>query len=298
VTNHVSDLVVGGGAQVLILLAGYNLARYQRKRLFEGRGIEVLTSFVVRVILPYYVLLIAYLIAKRKLDIAALLMVSNFFGRHGTMVEPFWFLEALLQCMVVVVLLMAVPPMRRFAARDSWSFGLGLLAVSVAVKVADTMTFGGERLLDRTVDAVFYMLAFGWCVQQANTRPRRLLVSAIAATFAAMEFSHVSAWSWLPWPSNLGHAIWLLVASLLIVWLPRIQIPRILHKLVTTIAAASFYIYLTHVLPVEAIYWRLHLTNLLLNLGAAVALGILVWMGFQRFDPSRLSWLRRAKPTA
>jgi hypothetical protein len=34
--NHVSDLVVGGGAEVLLMLAGYNLARYQKPRLERG----------------------------------------------------------------------------------------------------------------------------------------------------------------------------------------------------------------------------------------------------------------------
>lgn len=50
--------VVGGGSEVLLILAGYNLARYQRQRLFDANGWMVLRSFFRRIILPYYLILV------------------------------------------------------------------------------------------------------------------------------------------------------------------------------------------------------------------------------------------------
>jgi hypothetical protein len=285
VVNHVSQLVVGGGAQVLILLAGYNLARYQRKRLFNGEGWGLLASFVQRVILPYYVILIAYFVWKRRFDWPSLLLVSNFVGRTGSMLEPFWFLEALLQCMTLVVILMAIRPIRIWGERDPWRFGLVLLACSVAMKVLAASAFAMAHLLNRTVDAVFYVLAFGWCVQQANTVPRRCLLSGLAVAFAGLSVWGPPLWPSVPPPSNVSQAVWMLVASLLILWAPRIRIPSVLHWPVTTIAAASFYIYLSHVLPVGIIFWGLKIKSLSINLVAALAVGVGTWLLVQRFDP-------------
>jgi hypothetical protein len=62
--------------------------------------------------------------------------------------------------------------------------------------------------------------------------------------------------------------------------------PRLLHPVVTTVAAASFYIYLTHVIPVEVIYWTLKQKGLVLNVAVALALGVGVWAVVQRLDLS------------
>jgi acyl-CoA synthetase (AMP-forming)/AMP-acid ligase II len=294
VTNHVSDLVVGGGAEVLILLAGYNLARYQRQRYFAGRGHEALLSFIGRVIAPYYVALVAYMAIKRHFDVASLLLVSNYFGRFHSMIEPFWFLEALLQCFIIFTGLMAIPWMRGAARKDPWRFGLGLLVAASAAKVVGAAVFSYPHLLGRTPDAVFYTLAFGWCMQQANTNGRRVFLTVIALGLSLLQFASLPLWDPISHPANISHAVWLSVASLLILWLPRIPIPKVLHRPVTTVAAAAFYIYLSHVVPVELVYWRMHITNLFVNLAAALSFGIGVWWVVQRIELRAPQWLRPA----
>lgn len=293
VINHVSSLVVGGGAEVLLLLAGYNLARYQRRKLFNGRGPSVLGSLVVRIILPYYIFLLIYLVIKHRVDVPSLLMVSNYVGRWNSMIEPFWFLEALLQCTAIFVLIMAVAPVRWFAERDPWTFGLGLLASAVGCKVAVAAAFDIVHLRDRTADAVFFLLALGWCVQQASTRVRKGILSVVVVAFALLDLTHSRYWQGLPAPASTSHAIWLSVSTLMILWVPRVQAPRLAHPVITTIAAASFYIYLTHVVPVDIIFWTLHQKSLALNLGAALAVGIAAWWGVQKLDLSLLGVARR-----
>ncbi len=59
--------------------------------------------------------------------------------------------------------------------------------------------------------------------------------------------------------------------------------PNLLHRSVGAIAAASFYIYLTHVIVVWVIYWKLGYHNLPVNLAASIALGISTWWASQRF---------------
>jgi acyl-CoA synthetase (AMP-forming)/AMP-acid ligase II len=290
VVNHVSSFVIGGGAEVLILLAGYNMAKYQRLHFFEGKGPAILGSFVLRIIVPYYVLLLAYELIKQQVDLPSLLMVSNYFGRTASLIEPFWFLEALLQCTVVVVLIMAIRPIRAYAERDPWRFGLALLGAALIVKVAVASVLEMGQLMNRTADAVFFLLAFGWSVQQATDRPRRLLMTVIAAAFAAMDANPVAIWLRTAHPGDISHAIWLLGASLLIIWTPRIPIPKVIHPGVTTIAAAAFYIYLTHVIPVEVIYWMMGVHSVAINLGASLAVGIGVWAIFRRLEFSPLQY--------
>jgi acyl carrier protein len=250
VVTHASNWVVGGGAEVLLLLSGYRLAHYQSAALIEGKGPSLLWSFIKRIMLPYYLILILYLIVKRQFDLPSLLLISNFTGRFGSLLEPYWFLEALLQCDALLVALFLFGPVRSVAGRNPWAFGLVLLAVSIAAKAAIFSGLHHERLLNRTPDAVFYLMALGWCIQQATTNARRIWLTAIVIGLAALDmFGPAAAWFQFPFPSNLTHATWLAGAVVLILWAPRLLLPGIVRAAVATVAVASFYIYLTHGVP-------------------------------------------------
>ena len=58
VINHASSTwVVGGGANLLLLLFGLNFRRYSGRSLSDGVSLTPLRNFFVRVVLPYYALL-------------------------------------------------------------------------------------------------------------------------------------------------------------------------------------------------------------------------------------------------
>lgn len=274
IANHASSYVVGGGAHVLLMLSGYNFSRYQRRRAVEGEGVAVLGSFLKRIILPYYAILIAYLTVRKTIDIPSLLLVSNFYGRSGSFLEPYWFLEALLQCMIILVGLFSLPPIRRAAARDPWTFGLVLLTGALVVRVVTHVLLPHGGLADRTPDAIFYLLAFGWCLHQATTLARRLLLTGIALVITVLQLAGPeSIWNRFPYPPSVSHALWFITSAGLILWAPRLLLPNILHTAIGAIAAASFYIYLTHGIPVHILVRVLGVENLALVLPVSVLIG-------------------------
>jgi acyl carrier protein len=275
VIAHASTWPVGGSAHVLLLLSGYNFSRYQGSRLNESGGRDMLVTFFQRIIAPYYVILCLYLAAERTLDIPSLLLISNLFGRFGSFLEPYWFLEVLFQCMVMFAILFAIGPVRRFAVRDPWNFGLQLLAGALALRIAATLVLPHERLLERTPDSIFYLLAFGWCLHRATTTQRKLLLTAICAVIAVAQVAApIGVWERFHFPANVTHALWFAAASTLILWAPRLSLPNVLHGVIGLIAAASFYIYLTHGVPVHLFLRVLHIQNVPLILLVSVVLGV------------------------
>lgn len=277
VLNHASNLVVGGGAGVLLLLVGYNLARFQRVRLERGEVWPMVTNLLTRIILPYYVILVLYLATKGEFDLPALLLVGNFTGHFRSFIEPYWFLEALLQLTVIVALIFSVPAIRHYASRAPWHFGLALLGVALAVKVAAAVLMPHVGLAERTPDAVFYLLALGWCLYFARGTRRSALIYAIIVGLAALEFVGPAVAPWWPvqpWPANLSHDVWLLAAGAMLIWVPRIGVPAWLQSPITLIAAASFYIYLVHVVPVHLMVHVLDIDWPLVTLAVSLAAGL------------------------
>ena len=96
---HAKFRIVSGGADALIILAGYNLARFNKGRLTAGLGWEIFENFVKRIILPFYFILLLYTIFRESPGITAFLLVDNLSSdpeRLRTILAPFWFIQALL----------------------------------------------------------------------------------------------------------------------------------------------------------------------------------------------------------
>lgn len=294
VTIHASGLPVSGGAEVLLVLAGYNMSRYQKLRLAAGEGWQVVWPFIQRIIAPYYALLILFTVVTRQFDLASFFLVSNFFGRYGSSMEPYWFLETLLQLMLGMAVLSRIRPVRRLIGEDGWRFGLIAFAVLLGVRMASLAAFDHSQVGNRTPDAVGYLLMLGWCLHECRGRNRRLAMTAIVASLAVIGVLGVPViWPTYPPPSNVSHAVWLTALGAGLLWFPRLALPAPVHRAVSSIGAASFYIYLSHVVPVWLFYWRLGWKSLPLNLAASVVLGLMVWQAFNVFDALRAGSLRR-----
>ncbi|MBS0362578.1 MAG: non-ribosomal peptide synthetase [Proteobacteria bacterium] len=275
VVVHASHLQVTGGADILLMLVGYNLARYQRGRLASKARWEVLTGFLRRIFLPYYVILIAYQLFKHRLDLPGMLGVSNYFGRFDSFVEPYWFLEALAQALLLTILLFCVAPIRRFATARPWGFGMVLLGLAVAVRMAAYATFHHDHLSMRTLDSVYYLVALGWCLRLARTPVQRVAFTAATTGLCILELKGVPGlWQILPPPASVTHALSLLAAAVLILYVPVTQAPSWIRSAIGAVAGASFYIYLTHNVPVHLLSVTNHITAVAPNLAAALAVGL------------------------
>lgn len=279
VANHASPGTgwhFGGGADILMLLVGFSLARFNFGRLVEGQGWHVLASLMKRVILPYYLMLLAYSLFSGEVSAASLLMVSNFEGRFGSFLTPYWFMEALLQSSLLIVLLFALRPVRSAASENPFRFGLCFLGGALLLKAVAYLAFHHDQLQKMTPDAVLPLIACGWLLFFARS-PREKLV----ATFAALGFAlvHLAAPQLGGWDYQLvgQHRLpWLLAAFMGLLYVPRLPLPALVARWVSRIAAASFTIYLVHIVPVHVMRFVFHAGNVPLIVLAAIGFGLAV----------------------
>src|SRR3546814_4330415 len=127
-----------------MLLVGFNLARFNFGRLIGGQSFDVLFALIRRVILPYCAILCVYGLYFRNISVTSLLMVSNFEGRFHSFLPPYWFLEALLQCTLMLVLLFRLRSVRAAADSAPFLFGFWFMAGAVALQVAALEVFYHE----------------------------------------------------------------------------------------------------------------------------------------------------------
>jgi acyl-CoA synthetase (AMP-forming)/AMP-acid ligase II len=244
VVQHQTLWPTYGGAAAMVVLIGYGLGRFQRSLLAAG-DIPGLLRPLWKVLVPYYLILVAYALVWGQVPWASVFLAGNFgFAdpvRQDMLPYLYWFVEAYTQLLSILALLVLIPSVRRLIGAEPFRFGLLLLAGASVARLAgpELWPLGGRQIF--TLPWIFYLCAFGWCAATADSRGRRLAVLTAAALLMPAAALLGGNWfgAWIKYSAQFA-----VIAALL--YMPHIRLPRAVGRVVLEIARASFLIYLLH----------------------------------------------------
>ncbi|HKY14954.1 MAG TPA: AMP-binding protein [Microthrixaceae bacterium] len=233
VGNHMDVFTVLGSAHVLLAAAGFNMARFLLSDSTSAGHATRWSTAVGRVALPAMAWIGIGLVFFDRYTVGALLQINNVVGEMtpARMAWRYWFVEVLVQCLVIAGIVFAVPAIRRLERR--YPFGLAV-AVAIALTLVRFAPFEPDRLYWYRTGRVAWVFALGWAAHRARTVPQRLAVTAVAS---------VGCWGFFS--IELRNAI-LLGGIVLLVWLGTIPVPRPARHVIGPLAASSLGIYLVH----------------------------------------------------
>jgi acyl-CoA synthetase (AMP-forming)/AMP-acid ligase II len=281
----------GGGADILMVLAGYSWARFQRPRLLRGDGKGALIDFARRYLIVYFGVMMAVLALNHRFLPEHYLFYSTFVASWGGILNTYWFIEALTWCVVLTCGTLAIPAVRSFFRAQPLSSGLAFVAAAVAIRLLGAAALDPHTTFHRTPDQMLLYFATGWAVALSGKGLR-------AALFALIVGASLAAWGWRD-----PHAYAMGIAGLMIVAMPRMRLPRVVGQAATLVAAASFYIYLLNPIPMYLTdqvlhapfgrYWWLQIVlSLALGIGAYFGIQGMASRGDQDPDRPRFRWSR------
>lgn len=234
VSRHVQLTTLGGGAHVLMALSGFNFSRFPLTASLRDGRYRRLFSAALRIAVP------------TALWLAAVVMITGGYswanvGFANAVLGPdswgdtwrYWYLEALVQILLVMALLFCIPAVRRSVARLPFALPLALTALTLTVRFG-ILEYGHEYRQVNLATGVAWLFMIGWAAQRAETVPRKLLVSAIA--LAALP----------GWFGDPIRELIIAVALLGIIWQREVPVPRFLSPIIGVVGGASMWIYLTH----------------------------------------------------
>lgn len=236
-----ADLFLGdgfslkGGAHLLLIVAGYNLARFALAPVAGARSARLLGA-LAQVAVPAVVWIAAVGLVSGKYTAATALMLNNAVPSDGRWSEQwqFWFLEAMVWSMVALAALFTVPVIDRLERSRPWLFALAVLAITVGIRFG-ILGFASATHVERyALPTVLWCLALGWVIARADTAGRRLLASALVLLLVPGFFGE-----------PLREAI-IAAGVLAVIWFASVPLPGWLRPVVTTLASASLFVYLTH----------------------------------------------------
>ncbi len=279
VASHAKLSPLLGGAHTLLAVAGYNFARFRPNALSRRERLSGTSRSITRLVTPVVLIVAAASIVTPGVGIVQVLQLNAWLGPD--VLGPawrYWFLEALIQLLIVMSVLMAIPQVDRFERRHPFALPVLLLGLGLLPRIGVVDLGPGPAQTQSSV-AVLWLFVLGWSAARATRRRHRMVITAVAVLSVPGFFSRPS------------HDAVVLLGVLLLVWRPTVPFPRRLPLLRTAlgaVASASLFIYL--------VQWQvLDLTvgdPRLLVLVASVAAGLLatrLWDGLRQALRTRVA---------
>jgi acyl-CoA synthetase (AMP-forming)/AMP-acid ligase II len=266
VGTHADLFLVKGGAHLLLMVAGYNLARFQLAAVPGATRLRRLARSAAQLAVPAVLWIGAVALVTGQYRSTTALLVNNFVPGNGRWNEQwqFWFLESMFWALVGCATLFAVRAVDRLERRAPFGFAIGALAVTLIARFAIAGS-QAEYIERYALPVVLWLIALGWLVARADTARRRLLVSVIAM---ATPFGFFG--------DPLREAI-VAIGALALVWFPALPLPRWLVPVVATLAGASMFVYLTH----WQVYPPFEQSAPLLGTLLSLAVGVVSWWAYR-----------------
>ncbi|MFT7503784.1 MAG: acyl-CoA synthetase (AMP-forming)/AMP-acid ligase II [Gammaproteobacteria bacterium] len=280
VCTHMGLYRLPGGAHTLLMVLGYNVARFQLSSTDTPRRLRKVSATVARVAVPTVAWIGTQMLLFGGYSVGALFLVNNYFGsawrRDGRW--DYWYFETFVQATIVIGLLFAIPAVRRAERRAPFGFALAVVAVTLVFRFQIVELGDAYNSMFRP-HTVACFIALGWAAQRARHLWQGLVVTGLLAATSIGYFGQVDR----EWRIILFGAA--------LIWLPTIPVPRLAVKPIGVIAAASMHIFLIHwqVWPLFTPWLDPHVA-----LAATIAIGVAAWWAINRLS----SRVRQQRSTA
>jgi len=274
VVNHgglIPSGYIGGGAMLLFVIAGINFARFQSDAVLQGRWLQPVASLLQNIIIPYLIVALAFETYKFNYDPAVLLLYSNFVG-PGTsdIIFPAWFIQVLVQCLLLFSLVFSLAGVRHLANLSPWRFGLGLLALAMGFYLLMPYVWNTEHLYNRIPHMLIWLFILGWCIHFSQSRTEKISMTVILLAILLFLVKWKLSLSW-----------WIGLGAMTMLWIPYVQIWKVVKNVIQIVSAAAYYIFLTHMIFMHIIVHILKIHSPILNVTTALLGGIATWMVLQ-----------------
>ena len=222
---HIKLWGVLGGAHLMLAMAGYSFGRFQDDT--RGR-----LRSIARVAVPSVVWLAVVAPLEPRIGWTHVAQVNGWFGPEGAH-GGYWFVEALLQIIVPLTLLLAVPAIARIERAEPLRFASAVLGVGLLIRfrVLDIPTVEPHDIRPHDI---LWLFAIGWVAAQIRTVGARSALTAVVLVAMPGYFGEPAR------EMLVG------IGLLLLLWVPTLPVPRRITPAVGLVAGASLYIYLCH----------------------------------------------------
>lgn len=264
----------GGGAYLLLMIAGFNFAAFQMDTIAKSGSIKPILVLAAKISVPTIAYLLLLAMVFDSFDISVIFLVSNFFEPDANGGFSAWFIEVYIQIMLVVAILASIRVLREPFSQKPFMAAVIFAILATLLFVVSHAVWDTHYLFRRLPHMLLWLFAIGMAAHIAITILEKVVVTGVLMT-ALLLFS-------------TGNILttFLTYGALALIWAPYLRVPRWAKRTITEIAGASLFIYLTHFQFKSAVSKLVDGSPILFVVGALIG-GTLLWIAYSTL----LKWL-------
>lgn len=236
VATHLRFGFLPGGAHLLLGVAGYNLCRFQLGLADGSARLRAGFRTIARVALPAMAVAALVVALTPRYGWTTIALVNDYLGPRSHRQDHwhFWYIEAFVHLVAIITLVLAVPAVRRWERRAPYLFALGALGVALAAREVTWWGIDDPYNLRFRTHGVAFFLVLGWLVHRSRTPLQRVATSVLCVVTVAGFFG-------MP-----EREAYIAGGLLLLLWVPRVPVPRRAAAPIGLVASASMWILISH----------------------------------------------------
>ena len=273
VAGHFDLPNLAGSVLALFVVSGMSFGRYLVPQVRQSGTVTPIARLVGKIAVPAILSSIAVNLAFRLPRWPGMLLANNLVSPNAHVSGiGFWYIDVLVQCFVVLGVLLAIPPIGRvLTGDDPFYVLLGATLLFVGIAVAAPYVHDLSHLAHRTPVQFLRAVFLGWTLLHAGTLPRKLLGVALSIpVFGDIAWYHEQ------------YVVFPFAATIFLAFVQRVSLPVVVGRVVTIIASASLFIYLTDH-QVQLVLEKVGLGRFpIAMVGVATVVGIAAWKLWDR----------------
>ncbi|GLO17123.1 hypothetical protein PPUJ20188_05160 [Pseudomonas putida] len=201
VVGHLSEFdhwLIVGETSVLFLVSGISLARFQLKAIDERGDARTLLRSLAAIVVPTLLYTALIQLVFDRLHWQSLLLVSNWFPANEVSLFNYWYIEVLVQMIVIIGIVLSIRRVRRVVLADPFRCLIIATCALVALDVLlNRFVFDASALLNRVPQHFLAVMVLGMAVHHADTTARKWVASAVAVLVVAeLDLMAVAGVGW------------------------------------------------------------------------------------------------------
>jgi amino acid adenylation domain-containing protein len=288
VLDHLHAVTVPSTTTALMLVSGWSFGRYQISSTYSQESVRPILSTAFKIALPFLLYTLFLQLSLSSFGGASLLMIDNLISPAYNKGLTAWYVELLIQIMVIMAALFSFRRVRRLAHDHQFLFGAAGSMLAFLVAVVSSRVWSAEALFGRVPHLWLWLYFLGIAVAKAPSRKARVLLAIMFVGMYAFD-------------SNFELWLFALVAAPFVILVERVKIPTKLDFVIKQIATASLFIYMTHFQVARAAE-KAGVRNRFLASVVAIAGGMALSVAWDYAYGHLVKWawmlVRRARPHA
>lgn len=238
---------ITGETTVLFIVSGISLARFQLHAINERGNVRTLVKSIISIATPSILYALLTQMLFDRIHWQTVLLISNWFPANVIGVFAYWYIEVLLQMIIIVGFALSFKRVRKIIMSNPFRhLVIASCVLAVANVLINAYVFDATALYNRVPQHYLAIMVLGMAIHYAHSRAQKLVASAVAVIMIVGQDILTLSGHGLPGLEMREYIDIALPAVLAAIWIRSIPVPGIIARGLALIASSTLYIYLTH----------------------------------------------------